>query len=202
MKYKTTSKVAKNVWRFNTLRIDNKIERRCSPFNAALTNFGLVKAGTHMAKITSGDQADYYRPCGIAVVSAVAAGTNYVDVTDAANIFVGDVVGVYETKEEGTEGTQNATGRAVTIVDKVTVPNRVTFDGAVNTSAVGEYLIVENAYLTEGILDEEIDFAVLSGVTASVESNHRPKCRRDNWQNGPKHPFGSYVCLIHRLNEV
>ena len=167
MKITETSVSAKRVWRHNMLHISNKRRVVCAPDNVAGTNFGMVQPGTHMAKLTSGANSGKWRPCGIAVVSVIATTKNYCDVTDASNIFIGDVVGVYETKEEGAEGTQNATGRNVTAVDKTTVPNRVTFDGAAVTSAVGEYLLVENAYITEGILDQEHDFAVLSSQTAS-----------------------------------
>ena len=169
MKYSTQTYLAKRVWRFNTLRIDNKIERRLAPENAAGTNYGLIQAGTHMAQVLSGANAGLYRPCGIAVIATADTTVNTVEVTDASNIYVGDVVGIYETKEAGTEGTQNATGRTVTNVDKTSTPNTVTFDGAaVAAVAEDEYLLVENAYITEGILDEEVDHSVLGGQTADV----------------------------------
>ena len=170
MRYSTTTQPAKRIWRFNTLRIDNKIERRCSPENASGQNFGLVQAGTHMAQVTTGAKAGLYRPCGIAVISVIDSAVNTVSVTDDSAIFVGDVVGIYETKETGTEGTQNATARNVTSVDRTSAPNTITFDGAaVANVAAGEYVLVENAYITEGILDEEIDFSVLGSATAQVK---------------------------------
>lgn len=176
MQYSESTKTAKTVWRFNTLRADNKIERRAAPDSGetSAANFGLVKAGTHMAKMTSAgavtDRSGLYRPCGIAVIATADTSVNTVDVTDASGIFVGDVVGIYETKEEGTEGTQNATGRNVTAVDKTSTPNTVTFDGAaVAAVAVDEYLLVENAYITEGILDEDVDLSVLGTETAQVK---------------------------------
>lgn len=174
MNYTETTYTAKRIWRFNTLGIENKIERRCAPDAGETTsvNFGVVQPGTHMAKITSGSRSGLYRPCGLAVIETANTSVNTVDVTDGSNIYTGDKIGIYQSKETsgGTEGTQLATARTVTAVDKTSTPNTVTFDGAaVAAVSVDDLVVVENAYLSEGILDEEHDFSVLGNQTAQIK---------------------------------
>lgn len=69
----------------------------------------------------------------MATCTVLGSNVNYIDVGTAQYVNVGDVVDIVNAAG----ATQGAAARNVTAVDRITVPNRITFDGATLSPQVG-----------------------------------------------------------------
>lgn len=146
--YQETTVAAKPIWRENGVHDNNTRGYLLDGQNLAGTSFGEVKAGTVLAAMASGK----VRPSGAAQVQGAQVGVNEIDVDSALNIFLSDVVTLYDA-----DGTVVAAARNVTAVDKTSTPNTVTIDGAVVTAADNGFILVDSGYIPVGILEDQPD---------------------------------------------
>lgn len=81
------------------------------------------------------------------MATATATGTtvNYLDVGTAQYVNVGDVIDVVN----GAGTLQGTSGRTVTVVDRASTPNRITFDGATVSPAIGWGIVRAGNYNRE-----------------------------------------------------
>jgi hypothetical protein len=160
--YSETSITRKNEWRKNGIHKENTRGYLMDGQNAAGTSFGVVLAGTVMALKANGKA----RPSGAAQVQGAQVGVNEIDVDDASNIFLSDVISLYDI-----DGTVVAAARNVTGVDKTSTPNTVTIDGAVVTAEDNGFLLVDDGWIPIGVLEDQPDtIRRVSGT--NVEREH------------------------------
>lgn len=162
MLYETTSLTRKNTWRRNGIHKTNTRGYLLDGQNLAGTSFGEVLAGTVMALKANGKA----RPAGAAQNQAAQVGVNEINVDDANNIFVADVVTVYDAL-----GNIIAASRDVTAVDKTSSPNTVTVDGAVLTTVEDGQILVDAGWVPVGILEDQPDTVRRTGGV-NIEREH------------------------------
>ncbi len=160
--FETFDVAAKPVWRVNGIREDNTRGYLLDGENSAGTSFGEVKAGTVMALHESG--SGKVRPSGAAQVDGLQAGVNDIIVDSALNIFIGDVVTLYDP-----DGTVVAAARNVTNVVQAT--NTITIDGGVVTAADNGFLLADSGYIPVGILHDQPD-TIRRVASTNVEREH------------------------------
>lgn len=145
--YRETSVTRKATWRANGLHKENTRGYLLDGQNAAGTSFGMVPAGTVLALKSNGKA----RPSGAAQVLGAQVGVTEINVDDASNIFVGDVITLYDP-----DGTVVTAADAVTAVDKTSTPNTVTITTS-STAANDGFILVDGGYLPIGILEDQPD---------------------------------------------
>lgn len=105
------------------------------------TNFGQVKSGTPMGKITSSGKI---RPCAKVTVNGAQSSVNELEMASVEHFYVGDVVTVYDVSGD----TTIATTRSITAKDAASSPPTITISGAAVTTQAGDYVFVEDGSAT------------------------------------------------------
>lgn len=110
-----------------------------------VTPYGRVEGGTVLAR----DSAGKGHLCGLTEATAAGTDVNVVEVADARNFRVGDLVSIVDDAFASV-----AASRAVTAID---LDNSIlTLSGAVFTVAIGDIVYKDNAYVPAGICDRTI----------------------------------------------
>lgn len=124
------------------------------------TSFGEVLAGTIVGRLSTGQ----IRPAGASELVSTLTTANVVDVDDASNFFAGDVISLVDDT-----GADIVASRNVTVVDKVSTPNTVTFDGATASAAIGDVIRLTGVEaIPVGILETQINTIEIVGTTPTA----------------------------------
>lgn len=159
--YEVFDVASKPVWRVNGIHETNTRGYLLDGENSAGTSFGEIKAGTVMALHESG--SGKVRPSGAAQVDGVQVAVTDIVVDSTLNIFVGDVVTLYEA-----DGTVIEAAANVTAV--VPGTNTITIDATVTTTDDG-FLLVDGGYIPVGIMHDQPD-TIRRVAATNVEREH------------------------------